>query len=257
MILIFGILAGLALGLTPFGGGLLAVPLLVAGAGLAPAQSSAAALAALALTGAVGAGDGARARALETIPALWMAAGCVPGAALGAWGMAWLPAPLWQAGFVGLAAAAAVLLWRAGDTGLRAALLLGAPRLPAGRMPVSPVPRHGLALTAAGAGAGLLGGLFSGGASLLLVPALARFAGLERRSALAGALFGITLIGVAGAGAAWAAGRAADWNLAGLFVVGAVAGFGFARRLAPRTAGRPWTRAAGMLVLAAAATLLF
>jgi uncharacterized membrane protein YfcA len=268
MAIVFGALVGLVLGLTAGGGSVLAVPLLIYGLGLSAQLAVPAALTAVALVAAIGASDGARARLLDVRPGLAVAGGGIVGAPTGVL----LAGDLTEADFVlGFAMVTAVaglyLGWRAGlrpgeADAVRAGLLL-----PGGRGDGKAADRRHVAdgsrapglsgtvaLVATGLGAGLLAGLLGVGAGFLIVPALMAVTRMQAHRAVATSLLAITLTGLAGAAAAYAAGRGIPWFLVGLFVIGAVAGMGVARRLAAPLAGPrlQWLFALAVIALAAA-----
>ncbi len=249
---LWGIVFGLAVGLTPAGGGLAGVGLLMLGAGLSPPMAVIAALCAGALVGAVGAGDGARSRALDTGVSLWLGGGALIGAPLGALLLTQLPPALWAGLFALAAGLAGLALWPrvAEKPWLRAGLFLNVPRLPAGQLAsVALSTAARVKLVTAGAAAATVGALFGAGSGALGRPLVARIAGLPARQTLAATLFLMILTGLAGAGWFWVFGRIGDGMLIGQVVLGAVAGFGFARRLSGYCVAPWFNRLTGLGIL--------
>lgn len=266
MAIVFGALVGLALGLTAAGGSLLAVPLLVYGLGLSVASAVPTALIAIALTAAVGASDGARARLLDVRAAMALAAGGVVAAPAGVM----LAEAITQAHLL-LGLGVLMLLvgtgmaWHAGrrphEAGVvRGGLLLTGSRREGGGNGSTPLPAPGFsgtaALVLAGLAAGSLSGLFGVGGGFLMVPALTAVTRLDSRRAVATSLLALVPICLAGTAAAYTTGREIPWFLTGLFVIGGVAGMGFGRRLAGALAGAGLQRLVAVAVLALAAVVL-
>ncbi|WP_236849643.1 sulfite exporter TauE/SafE family protein [Chromobacterium subtsugae] len=92
--LLLGALVGAVLGLTGAGGGILAVPALMAAQGWSLPQAAPVALLAVAAGAALGAYEGWRRQLVRYRAAAWMAASGVPFAAAGASVAHLLPAPL-------------------------------------------------------------------------------------------------------------------------------------------------------------------
>ena len=80
-----GLVVGLLLALTGAGGGILAVPLLVFGAGLSVAEAGPIALLAVGMAASLGAGLGLKAGTVRYKAALWMAGGGILLSPLGVW----------------------------------------------------------------------------------------------------------------------------------------------------------------------------
>lgn len=267
MAIVFGLLVGLALGLTGGGGSILAVPLLIYGLGLTPKMAIPTALAAVALTAAVGAGDAARMRLLEIRAGLIFAAGGVVAAPVGVLLAEGVADTHIVIGFALLMLVVGIRLWwqagvQPGQVGVvRAGLLSvgddggavcrysddGHLRLNA---PCS------AALVVTGLLAGLLAGFFGVGGGFLIVPALMAVTQMSIHRAVATSLLVITLISLAGLAAAYGAGREIPWLLTGLFVIGGVAGMGLGRRFAALLAGPRLQRLFAFAVLFLATAML-
>ena len=235
--LMLGLLVGLILALTGAGGGILAVPLLVFGAGIGVAAAAPIGLLAVGMAAALGAVLGLRAKLVRYRAALLVAAA----------GMLLAPAGLWAARLVdnrwlGLLFAA-TLLYVAARTYRQAAgnSQTAAPRLPE----CVRAPRTGRfvwtrpcarALTLSGAAAGFLSGLLGVGGGFVMVPALQRYTDLPVKAAVATSLAIIAIVSMGGVATAAAQG-AIDWARAAPFAAGALAGMLGGRSLAARVAG--------------------
>ena len=250
MTILFGVIVGLALGLTGGGGSILAVPLLIYGLGLGAKAAVSTSLAAVAITAAVGATDAMRAGLIETRVALIFAAtgmlaapvgvvigGTVSDAAI-IIGFALLMLAVGMRMFLrarsqpeesgvvraGLSAATGLIgggaVCRYSDDGV---LRLNAP--------------CSAALAAIGLIVGFLSGFFGVGGGFLIVPALLLVTQMSIHRAVATSLLVITLIGISGVGAAIFTGRELPWAITGLFVLGGIVGMFMGRRLAARLAG--------------------
>ena len=249
--LLLGGAVGLVLALTGAGGGILAVPALVFGAGLDTARAAPVALAAVGLSAAAGAVMGLRAGVVRYRAAL-LAAAC---------GAACAPLGALAAHRVGNRALtfvfALVLAWVA----LR--MLVPAPpraaRTPSCRCDAATGRLHwtarcGRALLATGALAGLCAGMLGVGGGFVLVPALRRTTDLAMTSIVATSLAVIALVACAGVAASAAAGTL-DWAVALPFAAGAVAGMLGGRMLAGHGNGPLQQRCFGWVALAVAAAL--
>jgi uncharacterized membrane protein YfcA len=235
--LLSGLLIGLVMALTGAGGGILAVPLLVAATSASLAQAGPAALAAVGLAAAFGAALGLKAGTVRYRAALLMAAAGMLAAPLGVWGAARL-GNRW----LGLAFALVLLLVAARTW--RQATRTGQARAPrhvpcvrdgaSGRFAWNRACARALAL--AGALAGLLSGLLGVGGGFVLVPALQRHTDLPMASTVPTSLAVIALVSAAGVAASAAAGALA-WQIALPFTAGALAGMLAGRALAAHLAG--------------------
>lgn len=234
--LLLGLLVGLILALTGAGGGILAVPLLVFGAGIGVAAAAPIGLLAVGMAAALGAVLGLRAKLVRYRAALLVAAA----------GMLLAPAGLWAARLVdnrwlGLLFAATLLYVAARTYRQAAGNSQAAQRLPE----CVRAPRTGRfvwtrpcarALSLSGAAAGFLSGLLGVGGGFVMVPALQRYTDLPVKAAVATSLAIIAMVSMGGVATAAAQG-AIDWARAAPFAAGALAGMLGGRSLAARVAG--------------------
>lgn len=258
MSLFLGLVVGLAYGLSLFGGAFLAMPVLVIGAGFSVRGSVPVALVSLALCAAVAAGDGVRSRQCDAPLALAGLAGAVPATvALVVLGQ-WLPVS-WFCGLFALAAIGTALrlfFRQAGDGGLLPAALLRAPRRALVTDAIDRRYSWRTSLLSAVGGASVAPAVALGvipGARALWSPGHLLFAQPFVRAATD--LFVIAIAALTGALAAYVAAPGVDGYTTGLYVLGAVAGMGFARRVVPRVDHRLSGRLIAALVVLAGLAL--
>lgn len=250
MTILFGIIVGLALGLTGGGGSILAVPLLIYGLGLGAKAAVATSLAAVAVTAAVGASDAVRAGLVETRVALIFAATGMLAAPAGVVAGSAVADAVIIIGFSLLMLIVGVRMSvrarsQPDESGVVRAGLLAAAGVSGGgavcRYTEDGVLRLNAPCSAALAVVGLIVGFLSGffgvGGGFLIVPALLLVTQMSIHRAVATSLLVITLIGISGVGAAIYTGRELPWAITGLFVLGGIAGMFLGRRLAARLAG--------------------
>ena len=228
-----GLAVGLILALTGAGGGVLAVPLLVYGAGMSMVQAGPVALVAVGIGAAASAALGLREGKVRYRAALLIAA-C---------GILLAPLGLWTAQQVGNRPLAVlfglVLLCVARNSWRRGAGRQSAPASPPAcrRDPASGrlrwTSRCARALSASGGLVGLLSGLLGVGGGFVLVPALLRATDLPMASVVATSLAVVALVSLSGV-AASIAGGALAWQLALPFCAGTLAGMLAGRTLAGR-----------------------
>ncbi|MEO5703121.1 MAG: sulfite exporter TauE/SafE family protein [Gammaproteobacteria bacterium] len=248
MAIIFGILVGLALGLTGGGGSAFALPLLIYGLGMATKDAVVVSLAAVALTSAFGAVTAWRAGLVEWRPGIIFSFTGILGAPLGLAMGKNIPESYLIMGFAVLALLVAAAMWGkavrspAESAVVRAGIGLGVEGSgavcsysPDGMLRFTA--RCSFMLAFVGLGTGFLAGLFGVGGGFIIVPALMFITQMRIHQAVATSLFVITLIGLAGVGSELAQGRTLPWQLTGLFVAGGLAGMGAGRLLARRMAG--------------------
>jgi hypothetical protein len=253
---LLGLAVGLILALTGAGGGILAVPLLVFGAGIGVAQAGPIGLLAVGMAAALGAILGLRAGQVRYRAALLVAAA----------GMLLAPAGLWaarlaDARWLGLSFGL-TLLYVAARTWRQAALPASSqpPGAPvclrgerSGRFVWTPPCARALGLS--GALAGFLSGMLGVGGGFVMVPALRRYTDLPLNSAVATSLAVIAIISAAGVATAAAQGGI-DWALATPFAAGALAGMLGGRSLAARVAGPALQKAFALVSAAVAAGMI-
>lgn len=235
-----GAAVGLVMALTGAGGGILAVPLLMFGAGLPLAQAAPAGLLAVGLAAALGAALGLKAGVVRYKAALLMAGAGMLLAPLGVWLGGRLD-PAWTGGLFSLLLFG--VAWRSLTQARRNAAAPAATGKPgaacvrsagSGRFIWSR--RCAAALSAAGAASGMLSGLLGVGGGFVLVPALTRRTDLELGSIVPTSLAVIALVSVSGVVSSGLAGRL-SWALALPFACAAMAGMLGGRALAGRIAG--------------------
>lgn len=255
--LLLGGVVGVVLALTGAGGGILAVPALVFGAGLDTAHAAPIALAAVGMSAATGAVLGLRAGIVRYRAAIVTAA-C---------GALFSPLGTYIAHHLGNRALtvvfALVLAWVA----LRMLRQASGKRAQPARVAAPPcccdpatgrlawTARCTRALLSTGAVAGLCAGMLGVGGGFVLVPALRRATDLAMESIVATSLAVIALVACANV-AANAATGALDWAVALPFAAGSVAGMLGGRTLAGRSDGSLQQRCFGWVALAVALALV-
>ena len=249
MSVLFGIVVGLALGLTGGGGSIFAVPLLIYGLGVAPHSAVAISLGAVAITAAFGAAEGLARSIVERRAALIIAVAGMLSAPLGVMLGARLSESVVMAAFaVLMLGVASRMAWRARAAPQESSVVRArvAPEAASDASTVCRYSRDGrlrlnapcsAALAVAGLVVGVLSGLFGVGGGFLIVPALMLITEMGIHRAVATSLAVITFIGLSGLGSAVVAGREIDWTLTGLFVLGGVLGMAAGRLLARYLAG--------------------
>jgi uncharacterized membrane protein YfcA len=208
LVLVLGIFIGAIMGLTGAGGGILAVPVLVAGMHWSMQQAAPVALIAVAAGAAVGAIDGFRHHLVRYKAAILMAICGIPVTRLGQYWAHLLPQFLLMGGFALLML---VVSWRfykqskqtqvnpEQDT-LRLAFISN----DTGKFIWTPV--AALVLASIGMLTGLMTGLLGVGGGFLIVPLMRRFTYLSVPGIVATSLFVITLVGSGGVANALLAG---------------------------------------------------
>jgi uncharacterized membrane protein YfcA len=238
--LFLGLVVGIILALTGAGGGILAVPLLVFGVGIAMVQAAPIGLMAVGMAAALGALLGLKQGIVRYRAALLVAGVGMVLSPLGLllahridnrWLSVLFAFVLLYVGYRAIARA----YGRAPEANPRPA-----PARPCVRDPGSgrfiwtaPCAR---ALALSGAAAGVLSGLLGVGGGFVMVPALQRYTDLTMQSIVATSLAVIALVSATGVAASAAAG-AVDWQVALPFSTGALAGMLGGRAIAHRLAG--------------------
>ncbi len=238
--LALGLIIGMTLALTGAGGGILAVPLLVFGAGIGVAQAGPIGLLAVGLAASLGALLGLRAGVVR-----YRAAALIAGA-----GMLVAPAGLWMARQVDnrwlSILFALILLYVAFNTYRKAASTAGGSATAPEHSPacIREAARGrfiwtrpcATALSLSGLVAGVLSGLLGVGGGFVMVPALQRYTDLTMQSIVATSLATIALIAAAGVATSAASGTM-NWDIALPFAGGALLGMLGGRALSARLSG--------------------
>jgi len=260
IVLLLGLTVGVILALTGAGGGILAVPLLVFGAGLSMAEAGPIGLLAVGLAATLGAVMGLKNGTVRYKAALLIAAAGIVCSPLGLWLAQRTPNRPLTVLF------ACVLMYVAFRVFKRSL-----PPSPASKTAVAPKPppcvlnpqRGKLnwtapcawALTVSGIVAGGLSGLLGVGGGFVMVPALQRYTNLTTQSVLATSLAVIALVSISGVAASSAAGHL-QWAIALPFSLGALSGMAGGRLIAARLAGPHLQRGFAAVSMLVAVALL-
>ena len=239
----FGAIVGLALGLTGGGGSIFAVPMLVYGLGVPVAEAPPISLAVVGATAAFGAGRRFASGEVDLRAGLLFSVGGVVGEPAGSALRGAIPAPALMLLFAALMLVVAARMWsKAGGRSPRADRPESAAR-------VAP-------LAVAGVATGFLAGLFGVGGGFVIVPALVFFGGLGIHRAVATSLLAIALIAAWSVARNLVAGRPLPLELAGLFLVGGVAGMLVGTRIGRRLPAARLQRIFAAAILAVAALVV-
>ncbi|WP_047243018.1 sulfite exporter TauE/SafE family protein [Chromobacterium subtsugae] len=257
LMLLLGALVGAVLGLTGAGGGILAVPALMAAQGWSLPQAAPVALLAVAAGAALGAYEGWRRQLVRYRAAAWMAASGVPFAAAGASVAHLLPAPLLSTLFALAMLIVAARSWRtAGGAATRDGRAAPCRLDPeTGRLRWSPA--AAAALAGVGAVTGFLTGLLGVGGGFVIVPALRRLSDLSMHAIVATSLLAIALVGCGGVLAALWHGTRVPALPSAVFVLAAMGGMLLGRRLIRRLSPPQVLRGFAALTVAVAAVVLW
>ncbi|MFN0068401.1 MAG: TSUP family transporter [Limisphaerales bacterium] len=248
--LAFGLIVGVALGLTGGGGSIFAVPLLAFGLGLPLPSAVGISLAAVGATAGFGAARHWRDGELELRSGLVFAAGGMALAPLGAWLGRRLPPALLLAGFAALMAYLAWRMWRgrAEDEAEPGPCVAR----PDGRLGPGCYSR----LSAAGGAAGVLSGLFGVGGGFIIVQGLLYVTGMPLHRAVATSLLVIFLISLSGVASHLAHGLTLPPVLTLLFVAGGVGGMLLGQHWRARLSGPSLRRVFAVAMWIVAALML-
>lgn len=257
IVLLLGLTVGVILALTGAGGGIIAVTLLVFGAGLSMAEAGPIGLLAVGLAATLGAVMGLKNGTVRYKAALLIATAGIICSPLGLWLAQRTPNRPLTIMF------ACVLMYVAFRVFKRS--------LPTSKAPVATKPppcvldtqRGKLnwtapcawALTVSGVVAGGLSGLLGVGGGFVMVPALQRYTNLTAQSVLATSLAVIALVSMSGVAASSAAGHL-QWAVALPFSLGALFGMACGRLIAARLAGPHLQRGFAIVSMLVAVALL-
>jgi len=263
VVILLGFTVGIILALTGAGGGILAVPLLVFGAGLSMAQAGPIGLLAVALAAALGAIMGLKNGTVRYKAAMLIASAGILCSPLGLWLAQRTPnRPLTLVFALVLLYVAWRVYQRAASTGAPPAAAAAATERPAPPCRID-VQRGKLnwtapcarALALSGVLAGGLSGLLGVGGGFVMVPALQRYTDLSAQSILATSLAVIALVSFSGVAASAATGHL-QWAIALPFSAGALLGMSSGRLLAARLAGPQLQKAFALVSAGVALALL-
>ena len=270
MAILYGLLVGLALGLTGGGGSIFAVPLLIYGLGVNASDATVISLATVALMSAVGAGGALRARLVEFQVAMFFVAGGILAAPAGIKLNQQVDSETVITAFAGLMLIVAVFMWLKASRHPENSRVVRADFIPAiltRNHPICQFSEDGtlslgapctVVLALSGAMTGLLSGFFGVGGGFIIVPTLMFVTRMGIHQAVATSLLVIAMIGLAGSSAALVSGRELPWLLCGLFLAGGIIGMISGRLLARKLAGPLLQKAfAGVMVFVALLILYF
>lgn len=220
--LLFGVAIGFALGAFGGGGSILAVPALVYGLGMSVGQAIPTSLLVVAVTAGAAALAHRRAGTVDVRTAVIFGGAGIAGSFVGAWLHHLLPEGLVLGGLAVVMVGAAAGMWRRGS---RPEVGAAAPAPWPGTVALRPrlASRQGLEVLGAGAGVGVLTGVFGVGGGFLIVPALVLVLDLPMPLAVGTSLAVITATAAAGLVAHLGFGGV-DVPVAAAFACGGLAG---------------------------------
>jgi uncharacterized membrane protein YfcA len=261
----FGAIVGLALGLTGGGGSIFAMPALIYGLQIAPAEAVPISLVAVGMTALVGALHAIRARLVIWQPTIMFVIGGVIGAPLGIATAHYIPAQWIVTGFAALALTIGTLMWlRVRGRPHEAGAVRASPEGGEGGAICVLAPDGQLRFTApcafvlsvVGIGTGFLSGLFGVGGGFLIVPALVLVTRMGVHNAVATSLLIISAIGFAGAASSVLHGNV-NWPILLPFAAGGAVAMLTGRRFAHRVAGPTLQRVFSVLIVLVGLSMLF
>lgn len=260
----FGLVVGVALGLTGGGGSIFAMPLLIYGLHLSPREAVPASLVAVGTTALVGGLQSIRARLVVWQPAIVFVIGGILGAPSGVYVAHLVPAEWIVTGFAVFAAVVGTMMWTRARTRPDEARVVRKQPERSGASPICVLTPDdqlrfsapcALVLTVAGLGTGFLSGLFGIGGGFLIVPTLIFVTSIGVHSAIATSLLIIAAIGFSGALSALAAG-AIVWPILVPFAIGGVLAMLAVRRFARRISGPQLQRVFSVLIVLVGVAML-
>ena len=267
--LIFGIIIGLALGLTGGGGSVFAIPLLVFGLGMNAHDAVTLSLATVAIVSAIGCVNAARNRLVDFRAGSIFAVAGIVAAPSGVMLANHLDDKALLIAFSVLVIVVAITMWfkakrhaensrvvranfRSKEAEISGAICKFNPENSTLRLTT----RCSVVLAFTGLLTGVLSGLFGVGGGFVIVPALTFVTQLSIHRAVATSLFVITLIGGSGVVSGFLAGREIEWLVAGIFLTGGVIGLFSGQIVASRLAGPTLQKAfAVMMVILGVVTI--
>jgi uncharacterized membrane protein YfcA len=260
IVLLLGLTVGVILALTGAGGGILAVPLLVFGAGLSMAEAGPIGLLAVGLAATLGAVMGLKNGTVRYKAALLIAAAGIICSPLGLWLAQRTPNRPLTILFACVLMYVAFRVFKRSlppSAASQAAVASKQPPcvLDAQRGKLNWTAPCAWALTMSGVVAGGLSGLLGVGGGFVMVPALQRYTNLTAQSVLATSLAVIALVSMSGVAASSAAGHL-QWPIALPFSIGALFGMACGRLIAARLAGPHLQRGFAAVSMLVAVALL-
>jgi len=259
IVLLLGVLIGAIMGLTGAGGGILAVPVLVAGLHWSMQQAAPVALIAVAAGAAVGAVDGFRHRLVRYKAALLMAVCGIPVTRLGQYWAQLLPQFLLMGGFALLMLAVSWRFYKQSTQKLanqeHDTLHLAMISSETGKFIWTPV--ASMVLASIGMLTGLMTGLLGVGGGFLIVPLMKRFTHLAVPGIVATSLFVITLVGTGGVLNSVLAGAQLPVPETASFVSAMVGGMLVGRRVSRKLEAWQVQRGFALLLFVVSAYILF
>lgn len=240
LIILFGVLTGLTLGLTGGGGAIFAVPLLVYGLNQPPRSAVVISLAAVGVTSFVGFLHRWKLNQVEPRTGLLFALAGMMGAPVGGWLSDMLPDKAMMLAFSVLMLIIGVRMWQLATRPTPAPLQLDqdAPtcrRSSEGKLILNG--RCARRLLLIGFGTGMLSGLFGVGGGFMIVPALMLFSGMAAQLAIGTSLMIISLISIAGVGSQVLSGNVPPIGMTALFMITGIIGLFIGQRIARRLSG--------------------
>ncbi|MEO8476656.1 MAG: sulfite exporter TauE/SafE family protein [Actinomycetota bacterium] len=252
--ILFGLLIGVALGALGGGGSILAVPALVYGLGLPLREAIQTSLLVVGITAATAAWAHVRAGTVWIRTALAFAGVGVLGSFAGAWLNHRVDEGVVLGGLAVLMVVAAVGMWRRGGTVIPTVVpLSGGPAVDVRERRIGDrLPQ----VLAAGAGLGVLTGLFGVGGGFLIVPTMVLLVGVPTQAAIGTSL--VVISANAGAGFLAHLGMGSvDMAVAAAFAAGGVVGAFVGQCAGSRVSAGTLSRAFALLVLSVGSYTLF
>ncbi|WP_166365603.1 sulfite exporter TauE/SafE family protein [Pseudomonas akapageensis] len=252
--LILGMLVGAVLGLTGAGGGILAVPVLVAGMGWTMQQAAPVALVAVVGSAVLGALEGLRKKLVRYRAAMLMALSGVPFTLVGLH-VAQVTPQRWLMGIFGLVmlfVGLRLLLQKQDSAAMNIETTMRIARIDPQTGRFQWCLGTGLLLGSIGALTGFLTGLLGVGGGFVIVPLLRRYTNVSMHGVVATSLMVIALVGTGGIVVALVHGAVMPVKATVLFALTTAMGMAAGRQLAGRLSGRHVQRgfAAVLIVVA-------
>jgi uncharacterized membrane protein YfcA len=258
IVVALGVLIGAIMGIMGAGGGILAVPVLVAGLHWSMQQAAPVALVAVAAGAVVGAIDGFKHRLVRYKAAILMAACGIPMTHLGQlWAHA-LPQHVLMGGFAVLMLMVARRFYQQAQHTAHTSddvLTLAFISDTTGKFIWTPL--TALVLAAIGLFTGMMTGLLGVGGGFLIVPLMRRFTNLALPGIVATSLFLISMVSTGGVVNAMISGATLPWFETSTFVIAMVSGMLTGRHLSRRLNPKQVQLGFALLLLALSLYMMF